>query len=753
MGTKSSVESDAERSAVTDWIPFLARTELFSTLSPSELLLLTEKMDLITLPQGRQLIREGSAGNRLYVALEGELEITQTTEHGDEVRLRRVGPGGSVGELALLTGERRSASVRAHTAAVVTSLGRDAIERLRLEHPETCARFAQLLAKRIQMVELASLLYVSGMFQDLSYEALRDLEAELEPMLCPSGERLIEEGEDSDCIYIIVSGRLRVSDPHAPGGYRVISELGRGQAVGEMGVLTGRKRAATVTAMRDTLVARLSAEAFKRLLRRHPEAMVAQFAGRVIDRLWLETLGRSRAQHTVVSIAFIPITDGVRLPELCGRIAQALRRHGSTLHLSSGRLDELLCRKGIAQTPANEPDSVNIARWLNRQESEYRHIVYETDPWPSEWTQRCLRQADRILLVADGDSRASEGGVEALLSSDPRYRHLPRSLVIVHGSAQGPLRNTAAWLNQRELRAHYHLARSEPADYTRLARLLSGNGVGLVLSGGGARGFAHIGAIRALREAEIPIDRVGGSSIGAIIGAMTALRWDYETMLREARSFNYRLDYTYPMVALTAGKTLTRQLRSKFGDQRIEDLWINFFCVSTDLNSSHQCLHDRGPVWKYVRASASVPGLYPPVIEGERFLIDGGVANNLPVDVMRGFEDIGRVIAFDVSAPDRLATEHAIEGSLSGWKILALRLNPFRPTPSLPGLAKTLILAALTKNAGSADQKRNMADHYLRFPLEDYGLLEFGKVRQIAERGYAHARAQIREWNAGRPDK
>jgi NTE family protein/lysophospholipid hydrolase len=706
-------------------------------------------MELVILSEGRHLIRQGSAGDSLYVVLEGQLEITQTADHGEAVQLRVVRPGGSVGELALLTGERRSASVRAYPDAVVARFGREAIDQLRLEHPDAFTRFTQVLVKRIQQAELGNLLFVSGLFKDLSHEALRDLESELEPLICPSGERLIEEGEDSDCIYIVVSGRLRVTDLHGAGGYRVVSELGRGQTVGEMGVLTGRKRAATVSAIRDTLVARLSAAAFKRLLRKHPEAMVAQFAGHVINRLWLDTLGKPGQEHTVVNIAVIPITNGLQITELCRRVAEALASHGSTLHLNSELLDAYLSPSGVAQTPKQSPDSGNIARWLNRQESQYRYILYETDPWPSEWTGRCLRQADRILLVADADCPATPGEVEEVLSSDPRYRNLPRNLLIVHRGVGRGWHGTEGWLTHREIGSHYHICPSEPGDLARLARLLSGRGVGLVLSGGGARGFAHIGGIRALHEAQIPIDRVGGTSIGAIIAAMTAMRWDYETMLGQARSFNYRLDYTYPLVALTAGKTFTGELRRRLGDLRIEDLWINLFCLSTDLSHSRQCIHDRGPLWKYVRASASIPGLFPPVIEGQKFLIDGSVANNLPVDVMRGFEDIGRVIAFDVSTPELLQTEVPIEGTFSGWQAFARRLNPFERSPPLPSLAQILILSALTKSTGSTEQMRNLSDLYVRFPLEDYRLLDFSKIREIAERGYTHACGRIREWDRG----
>jgi predicted acylesterase/phospholipase RssA len=281
----------------------------------------------------------------------------------------------------------------------------------------------------------------------------------------------------------------------------------------------------------------------------------------------------------------------------------------------------------------------------------------------------------------------------------------------------------------------------------RVGRLLSGKGIGLVLSGGGARGFAHIGALRAIREEGIPIDRVGGTSIGSIVAAMTALLWDYPTMLEQASSFNYRMDYTFPAVAVTAGKNLTAQLKKRFGDQEIEDLWISFFCVSTDLNESRLRVHERGLLWKYVRASASIPGLFPPIIDGEAFLVDGGIVNNMPVDIMQGYEDIGTVIAVDVSAPERLQSGLPMTGSLSGWRVLTEKLLWFRPRVAVPSLAKILVLSALTKSAEINEHMRKIADFYVRLPVRDYGMLEFNKIKCIAETGYYYTREQLATWN------
>ncbi len=712
-----------------------------------DLLTIAEHMELRALSKGECLIQQGDPGDSLYVILEGRFRVTRQKEGGKEVYLRTMDPGMSVGELALLTGERRSTSVYADGESAVLRLGNQAFQHIRRTHPGVAERCSKIVVDRLYKGELQDLLHQSGLFQDMTPAALNDLESELELVLFPGGSCLMQEGDEGDCSYIVVSGRLRVTDRHGESGRRVLCELGRGQAAGEMAILAGGKRTATVTAIRDTLVAKLSLEAFLRLLRNHPHDMVTHFAGKVINRLWMQTVGKPVELSNVVNIAIVPLHRGIRLDEFSRCLAQTMSAYGPTLHLSRNLLDRYLSPKGIAETPFDDPKSMNIARWLNRQESTYRSILYQTDLEGSEWTKRSLRQADRILLVADAESCPTRSEIEDLLSSDPHYEVLPRYLVLLHETSAGPYARTAAWLQDRRLACHYHVCLSDTHDMERLGRLLSGKGIGLVLSGGGARGFAHIGAVRAIQEAGIPIDRVGGTSIGSIVAAMTALLWDYPRMLEQASTFSYRMDYTFPAVALTAGKNLTTQLKKRFGEKEIEDLQISFYCVSTDLIASRSRLHDRGPVWKAVRASASIPGLFPPVIEDKSMLVDGGIVNNLPVDTMKSYEDIGTVIAVDVSAPERLQTDMEISESMSGWKAITQMLLRSRPSIVLPSLPQILVLTALTKSAEISERMKALADLYLRPPVQDYGMLDFKKVRGIAEAGYFYTREQLARWS------
>lgn len=729
-------------------LSFLRSTRLFAGVAEPVVRALMPQLEPVAYAAGEQVLAEGEPGDCLYLVRAGRLRAVARGPDGVEALLNEVEVGESIGEIAVLTGEPRTASVYAAAPSELLRLSRAQIAQIGRRHPEAADAITRAIIARLERSQLNLALLQSRLFAGLPEPILQELRAALELRLLRGGETLVRQGEASDALYVLINGRLRVVREQAGGGAASLFDLQRGQSVGELGMLTGDARTATVVAVRDSLVARLPRAAFDRLLAAHPEEMLRQFAAPVIRALG-EQGGARRATGAVATIAVVPIGRWAPPEGFAEQLAAALGAAGPTMHLSSARLDGLLGRAGAAQTPPDAPASFSLVRWLNEQEAGHSYVVYEADPSASQWTERCLRQADRVLLVADAGDEPTPGPLEqALLGRGGGPHSAGRSLVLLHRPATARPIGTRAWLEGRQLGAHYHIRQGSAPDMARLARLLTGRGVGVVLGGGGAPGFGHVGALRALREAGVPIDLLGGTSQGAVMACQHAMGWDdATTMARNRAAIRHRFDYTFPVTALMAGAEMTAAMREMFGETRLEDLWTPCFCLTANLSRGALTVHERGPIWKYARATTSIPAILPPVVDDGELLVDGGLLNNLPTDIMRRRDDCGVVIAIDTNSGARGRRDShqpiAYDTALSGWSVLWRRLNPFAPSPRVPTLDSIMVQVAMLNDAQQVQSNRSLADFYLRLQVGAYGLLEFRALEAIVEAGYNSARAYL----------
>jgi NTE family protein len=512
----------------------------------------------------------------------------------------------------------------------------------------------------------------------------------------PAGYSLFESGSAPDGVYLVASGRLGVK---TRGMARLTAEIERSELVGEAGWLLKEERSATVFALRDSEMllipnAVLDAVAAQST---HFALALAQLCARRLRRSNRQETSHKRARV----FAVVPNSIEIDVANLATRLVAEFARAGRTELVWDARA------------------SAHTAGWFNAMEERNEFVVYVADPTPSGWTRQCCRQADVILLAATAGAAAQPwpSGVAGAVARGARVE-----LALLH---DGAVESGAAarWLRTSPVALHHHLV--DAADLGRLARLLTERGVGLVLSGGGARGFAHLGVIRALREARVPIDFVGGSSIGSIIAAGVAVGWsDEEMRLRYRRSFvdtNPVNDYTFPFVALTRGRKVSRLLQREYGDVSIEDLRQPFFCVSANLTTGRALEHRDGRVADALRASVAIPGVMPPVYRGEDVLVDGAAINNLPVDLMRAHAP-GMVIGSDVGA-DRF-----VLGSRGKRRMTIFQI---------------LMHAGMVNNASSTETQRQLADVLLKPPLANVDLLNWRAFDRAIQAGYDYARRAI----------
>jgi predicted acylesterase/phospholipase RssA len=509
--------------------------------------------------------------------------------------------------------------------------------------------------------------------------------------------------------------------------------------VGESGVLEGRPRQVTVVAVRDTLVAKVSQESAIELLGRHP---------RVMGPLLLDITRRARQRPGTSPRRTIALSvhSDIDRRVLATRITTELARHGSAAHLWKARVDSHLDLPGVADSQSGEPADARLSQFLHEVEVGHDHVLFELDAGWSPWSMRATRQADRLVaVVSEGPSERSAEDVDRFFSSGTA--HAQRVLVVIHAPDTERPRETASWTARWSPDRILHIRAGSAGDIERVGRFLAGRPIGLVLGGGGARGFAHLGVRRAMLELGIPIDMVGGSSIGAPLGVGIAMDWaqvDYER--RVAELFSGILDYTLPIVSLVKGERITASIEKGLSGWTFEDLWRPFFCVSTNLTQSTEMVHRTGDVVPAVRASVSIPGVLPPVSWGEDLLVDGGVLNNLPADIMRSEVEAGTVIAVDVAPPTGPRAKNDLALSVSGWQ--ALRALSGRGKTSYPGITALLMRTMI---AGSIRERtrvleRGDVDLYLDLDLRGISLLDFDTVAPVAQAGYEAAMPRLEAW-------
>jgi predicted acylesterase/phospholipase RssA len=397
---------------------------------------------------------------------------------------------------------------------------------------------------------------------------------------------------------------------------------------------------------------------------------------------------------------------------------------------------------------ANQMMSPALIDWLGEQEDRHRFVFYVADAGDKAWSDLALRHADLILLVANAASDPGQRPWESTLLDATDGPVARRALVLMHAGVPESLSGTGRWLKARDLDFHLHLRAGVPGDFARLTRILAGKAFGLVLGGGAARGFAHMGVYRALTEAKIPIDWVGGSSIGAVIAASIAQGGPLDAQLAAARRAFIEgkpfSDITIPVMSLLRGRRMKKLIDTYLiGD--IEDLPLPFFCTSSNLGQGKLRVHERGPLGLAVRASASLPGVFPPAVIDGQLVIDGGILDNLPVDHMRR-RPVSRVIAVDVTSRNDYAVDYAAVPS--PWAVLAGRLLPFAPRYRVPSFISLALKAAEIGTMAHVRAAGQRADLLMRPPVSRFSLTDVRSFDEIVRVGYEHAQQAIADWQA-----
>ena len=700
-------------------------------------------------------------------------------------------PGGLAGYIGTISSYRSFIDVRAQTDVYVGFLPRASLERLVEKYPVVLLTMAKRLTSLLPRLIL-------------------HIDFALEWVQVNAGQVIHHQGDESDAIYIVLNGRLRAILEREDGGMRVAGEYGQGESVGELEVMTESARPATLHAIRDTELAKFPKSLFNSLALEHPgitikiSKIIAQRMRALIedplfeqgkDRTTSATSKNVTSTLNLRTVAVLPVTTGVPVVEFGSRLMNALTQIGVVNGVTS--LNQAAILNHLGRHAFSRMGKLKLSQYLADLEERYGMLLYVADTnVNSPWTQTCISQADCILLVGLAEGSPNIGEYERFLLGMKTTAR--KELVLLHVERYSPPGLTRKWLRNRMWinGGHHHIqmafrTNTEPAhpqikrfgtvlkqrvqvlqaeiqkytsrrirqtplysaetpfkgDFHRLARRLCGKSVGLVLGGGGARGISQVGIIRALEEAGIPIDIIGGTSIGAFIGALYARDADVVPMYGRAKKFagrmgsmwRFALDLTYPSASYTTGHEFNRGIFKTFGNSQIEDFWLEFYCNTTNISKSRSEIHNSGYVWRYVRASMSLAGLLPPLCDEGSMLLDGGYVDNLTVSHMKSLgADV--IFAIDVGSLDDNLPQ-AFGDSLSGIWAAMNRWNPFSSYPNPPTLSEIQARLAYVSSVDALERaKTTPGCLYMRPPIDAYGTLDFAKFDEIYQVGYAYGK-------------
>jgi len=730
---------------------FLQSTELFRSASLAAVEDLISDLCVIELTDGQTLLSQGDHNPNLYLLISGRLLVTAYNQRNEPRLMFAVSQGESSNENSILSDDCASASILSAGDSTVLALPRATFENFAAKYPTDALQVMQSLSGRMQRYHLSISLHRNKLFDNMGTDFLRDLEEELEVFTLYGGEVLFLQGDLGDFLCLVVRGRVRVRVHENGGGNTTVAELGSGEIVGEMEVFTGESRTSTVDAVRDSQLAKLSRAGFERLATKHPSAVMQAFSRKLAERLQDAAVGSKRSRG-IVCVAVVPAHADAPLSKFCVDLRQVLEQFGSTVHLSSTLVDRHLGRAGIAQTYERGGNNIRLVEWLSELEIASDYLLYEADPFLSPWTERCVRQADHVLVVGDAKADPTLGEIEAELLGTRNAHGSPAWLVLVHGE-ENPS-GTKRWLDARTdsytLERHFHVRLGQSEGFERVVRFFAGRAIGLTLGGGFARSLAHVGVYRAFADLGVPIDAIGGASMGALVGALLAMGWDAERIVREVSAGcanPYFGDLTFPFIAFKTGKMLSKLVRSLFGDIQIEDLWIPYFCISANLNQSELKVHDRGPLARAVLCTTRAPGLFPPVVYDGDLHVDGGVINNVPVDMMKAFSNEGITMGVDVSPPHELHPIHDYGDNVSGWRACWKRLSPFvKKGIYTPSILLVMIRTLEYTGISYKGSRLKYADVYMYPEMLKFKRTDFHLASRILDAGYECARTNLLEW-------
>ncbi|TGM36365.1 phospholipase [Leptospira levettii] len=738
----------------------ISSTDLFLNLSKETKEHLERSFHKVNFVKNKVVIKQGEHGNALYLVATGSFSVYVTND-GKKQKLGEVKPGSCFGEGALVTDEPRNATVVCDQSGIVYRIDRNEFKRAFKDRSEELKAFVRLISRRSRALHrsvfrpeprrIKELISSVSLFQGVGTKLISELEQQMEWIFLPGGETLMRQGDKADGMYVVVNGSLVYEVRNDQGLVVSTGNFSKGDIIGEMALLTGEPRTATVVATLSCEIVKISTVAFEAVFSKHPPSMLA-ITKLIADRFTKDRMGKRTVKKTRSIITLFPLQKDLSVRDFAHNLANALKKNGRTIIVESKDFKK---KKGDREHAVSD-----ILESLYHLQDTHDFLILCPDFDDKLWTETILHHTNRILLLSDAKKADVLSPEEIRFLGDSEETHGPiRELVLLYSDPNEKPKNISNLTKIRKTDVVRHIRTYSHHGFESLTRFITGRSIGLALGGGGAKGFAHIGLIKAMQEENIPIDMIGGTSAGALMASIYALGNDAPSLERIAKALmsdkKTLNDYTIPVVSLIRGKKFNTVIKSFVGETMIEDLWLPYFAVATSLSKAQKVIIDRGPLWKALRASASIPGILPPFFENNELLVDGAMLDNIPGAVMRE-KGADFVISVALASEGDSAADELFgriypknnSGALpSALRLLFKRL--FRKAQNFkdaPNLLSLLMRATFVASDAAMAQAKAESDIFAELPVEQYGLFDWKKFYELVEIGYRYGKTNAKTW-------
>ncbi|TGL08917.1 cyclic nucleotide-binding domain-containing protein [Leptospira levettii] len=738
----------------------ISSTDLFLNLSKETKEHLERSFHKVNFVKNKVVIKQGEHGNALYLVATGSFSVYVTND-GKKQKLGEVKPGSCFGEGALVTDEPRNATVVCDQSGIVYRIDRNEFKRAFKDRSEELKAFVRLISRRSRALHrsvfrpeprrIKELISSVSLFQGVGTKLISELEQQMEWIFLPGGETLMRQGDKADGMYVVVNGSLVYEVRNDQGLVVSTGNFSKGDIIGEMALLTGEPRTATVVATLSCEIVKISTVAFEAVFSKHPPSMLA-ITKLIADRFTKDRMGKRTVKKTRSIITLFPLQKDLSVRDFAHNLANALKKIGRTIIVESKDFKK---KKGDREHAVSD-----ILESLYHLQDTHDFLILCPDFDDKLWTETILHHTNRILLLSDAKKADVLSPEEIRFLGDSEETHGPiRELVLLYSDPNEKPKNISNLTKIRKTDVIRHIRTYSHHGFESLTRFITGRSIGLALGGGGAKGFAHIGLIKAMQEENIPIDMIGGTSAGALMASIYALGNDAPSLERIAKALmsdkKTLNDYTIPVVSLIRGKKFNTVIKSFVGETMIEDLWLPYFAVATSLSKAQKVIIDRGPLWKALRASASIPGILPPFFENNELLVDGAMLDNIPGAVMRE-KGADFVISVALASEGDSAADELFgriypknnSGALpSALRLLFKRL--FRKAQNFkeaPNLLSLLMRATFVASDAAMAQAKAESDIFAELPVEQYGLFDWKKFYELVEIGYRYGKTNAKTW-------